>query len=148
VIRVDAPDLSSSLLGCEPSPALPGGLVTCSLMVANTGPADAPQATLSGILAEQGTVVTGSLAWTGGGTAEVPTGTLRWAGPLRSGERITLTYQLTLPTALAYPYMYSVAFLEDGVGGAWERATWLPAEPARVYLPLILKVAYRTRTRR
>jgi hypothetical protein len=118
---------------------LPGGLVTCTLMMANTGPADAAQATLSGILAEQGTVVTGSLAWTGGGTAEVPTGTLRWVGLLRSGEQITLTYQLILPTGLTYPYLYSVAFLEDGVGGAWERATWLPVEPVRVYLPLTVR---------
>jgi CO dehydrogenase/acetyl-CoA synthase beta subunit len=79
----------------------------------------------------------------GGGTAEVPTGTLRWACALRSGEQITLTYQITLPTGLAYSYLYSAAFLEDGVGGAWERATWLPVEPVRVYLPLILKVSYR-----
>jgi uncharacterized repeat protein (TIGR01451 family) len=140
VVRVDAPDLSSSVLGCEPSPARPSGLVTCTVMVANTGPADAPRTTLSDILVEQGTIVTGSLTLMGGGTAQVPTGTLRWTGPLRSGDQITLTYQLTLPTFLAYPYLYSVAFLEDGVEGAWERATWLPVEPLRAYLPLILKV--------
>jgi uncharacterized repeat protein (TIGR01451 family) len=140
VVRADAPDLSSSVLGCEPSPARPSGLVTCTVMVANTGPADAPRATLSGILVEQGTLVTGSLTLVGGGTAQVPTGTLRWNGPLRSGDQITLTYQLTLPTFLAYPYLYSVAFLEDGMEGAWERATWLPVEPLRAYLPLILKV--------
>jgi uncharacterized repeat protein (TIGR01451 family) len=146
VVRVDAPDLSSSVLGCDPSPARPSGLVTCTVMVANTGPADAPRATLSGILVEQGTIVTGSLTLVGGGTTQVPTGTLRWTGPLRSGDRITLTYQLTLPTFLAYPHLYSVAFLEDGVEGAWERVTWLPVEPFRAYLPLILKAGVLSRT--
>jgi uncharacterized repeat protein (TIGR01451 family) len=148
VVRVDAPDLSSSVLECEPSPARPSGLVTCTVMMANTGPANAPQATLLGILVEQGTIVTGSLTVVDGGTAQVPTGTLRWTGPLRSGDRITLTYQLTLPTSLAYPYLYSAAFLEDGAAGAWERTTWLPVEPLHAYLPLILKVGVLSQTDR
>ncbi|MEE8391202.1 MAG: hypothetical protein V3S14_10460, partial [Anaerolineae bacterium] len=139
VVRVVAPDLSPSALWCDPSSARPSAVITCTLALANAGPGDAVQATATNFLPEDTTLVPDSPSWIGGGTVQVPTGTLRWAGPLSAGSQVTLTYQLTLPTDPLHPPMYSVAFLEDGVGGAWERATWLIVKPLRCYLPLVLR---------
>jgi hypothetical protein len=73
------------------------------------------------------------------GTLQVPTGTVEWVGPLNAGDQVTLTYQITMPADLLHPPLYSVAYLEDGVGGAWERATWLFVDAPRCYLPLVFK---------
>jgi hypothetical protein len=35
--------------------------------------------------------------------------------------------------------VYNAAFLEDGVGGAWERPVWLLLEPYRAYLPVVMR---------
>jgi uncharacterized repeat protein (TIGR01451 family) len=140
VVRVGAPDLFPSTLQCDPSPAQFGGTVTCTLMIVNAGPGDAPTVVVTNVLPSATTLITDSLKLEGGGTvAEVLTDTLRWSGALTAGARVTVTYQLTLPTDLAALPAYSVAFLEDGTGGAWERATWIVADLQRRYLPLVLR---------
>ncbi len=139
VVRVGTPDLSPSAFRCSPSPARPGTTVTCTLALANAGPGDAPAAVITNLLPADATLVPDSLVWMGGGTTEVLTETVRWNGSLSAGGRVTLTYWLTLPTNPIHPPLYSVAFLEDGTGGTWERATWLLLKPWRAYLP----VAYR-----
>jgi len=140
VVRVDAPDLFPSTLQCDPSPARFGGTVTCTLVIVNAGPGDAPTAVVTNVLPSATTFITDSLALEGGGAVvEVLTDTLRWTGALTAGARVTVTYQLALPTDLAALPAYSVAFLEDGTGGAWERATWIVADAQRRYLPLVLR---------
>jgi len=141
VVRVDAPDLLPSVFQCSPSPARPGTVVTCTLALANAGPGDALMATASISLPAAANLVPGSLAWMGGGAAEVLTGTVRWTGPVSAsaGNQVTLTYRLTLPPGPIHPPLYSVAFLEDGVGGAWERITWLLLEPLHYHFPLMFK---------
>ena len=139
VVRVDAPDLSPSAFSCGPSPARPGAVVTCTLALANAGSGDALTATAAISLPADASFVPGSLAWTGGGAAEALTGTVRWSGPLSAGGQVSLTYRLTLPTNPVHPPLYSVAFLEDGAGGEWERAAWSEIEPLRRYLPLIFR---------
>jgi len=136
VVRVDAPDLSPSAFWLTPAPGRPGGEVTATLALVNVGPGDAPTATAAISLPVEAALISGTLAWEGGGTAETLTGTVRWTGPLSVGGRVTVTYRLTLPTAPLHPPLYTVAFLEDGTGGAWERATWVMLEPWRVYLPM------------
>jgi uncharacterized repeat protein (TIGR01451 family) len=122
VVRVNAPDLSASDFQCGPSPARPGSRVTCTLALANAGPGDAPEAMVANPLPVDTTLVPGSLTWTGGGAAEVLGGAVRWTGSVGSGAYVTLTYRLTLPVHPMHPPLYNVAFLADGVGGAWERA--------------------------
>ena len=139
VTRVGAPDLSASAFQCSPSPDRPGAVVTCTLGLANAGPGDAPGAMITNPLPADAALVPGSLAWVGGGTAEALTGTVRWTGPLSGGAQVTLTYQLTLPANPVHPPMYNVVFLEDGLGGAWERPTWLLLKPHRFYLPVVMR---------
>ena len=139
VVRVGAPDLSPSAFRCNPSPALPGAVATCTLALANGGPGNSLTATAAISLPADAALVPGSLTWIGGGAATTYTGEVRWAGPLGVGSEVTVTYQLTLPASLVHPPLYSVAFLEDGTGGAWERGTWLLVEPLRWYFPLIFR---------
>ena len=136
VVRVDTPDLAPSAFSCTPSLARPGAVVTCALALANIGPRDASAAMVTSTLPADTALVPDSLSWVGGGSAEVLTETVRWTGPLSAQGRVTLTYRLTLPTDPLHPPLYSVAFLEDGVGGAWERATWLLPDPWRAYMPM------------
>jgi len=140
VARVGAPDLSPSTLRCAPSPVQFGGTVTCTLSIVNAGPGDAPTAVVTNVLPSGTTFITSSLTLEGGGAiTEVLTNTLRWTGPLSAGARVTVTYQLALPTDLDSLPAYNVAFLEDGSGGAWERPAWIVADLTKVYLPIALK---------
>jgi uncharacterized repeat protein (TIGR01451 family) len=138
--RVNAPDLSPSTLRCDPSPADFGGVVTCTLEIANAGPGDAPTAVVTNALPSGTMLITASLGLQGSGTiSQVPTNTLRWTGSLTTNDRVTVTYQLVLPTDIAALSAYDVAILEDGTGGMWERATWVLLTPRRCYFPLILR---------
>jgi len=139
VVRVGMPDFSPSAFSCDPSPARPGAVVTCTLALANAGTGDALTATAAISLPAAVTFVPGSLAWAGGGAAEGLTGTVRWTGPLSAQGQVSLTYGLTLPTSPVHPPLYSVAFVEDGMGGEWERGVWLEIEPLRWYFPLIFR---------
>lgn len=115
-VRADAPDLGSSALRCKPSLAKLGMPVTCTLRLTNAGPADAVMVTAE---------VTGTLGVPG----------VLWTGPLFASETVTLTWTAIPPTEGGY----AVAFLEDEVGGRWERSAWVKAQAWQVYLPLILK---------
>jgi hypothetical protein len=138
VVRVDAPDLSPSAFGCEPSLARPGRVVTCTLALVNGGPTGALAATAAISLPTDASLVAGSLAWSGGAAEESPAAVF-WAGSLGAGEQITLTYRLALPVAPVHPPLYSVAFLNDDAGGAWERPAWIVIEPFRRYFPSVFK---------
>jgi subtilisin family serine protease len=120
-VRVDTPDLGSSVLRCGPSPAEPGTAVTCALHLENAGPADALSATAE---------VTGTLLAT-----EVPGMSWSWRGSLPAGGAVTLTRIFTPPVGIGY----AVALLEDGAGGLWERAAWAEVLAFRAYLPVVMK---------
>ncbi|NIV29977.1 MAG: DUF11 domain-containing protein, partial [Anaerolineae bacterium] len=139
VVRVGAPDLSLSDFRCSPSPAQPGSRTACTLVIANAGLVDAPAARVTNLLPAGATLVSGSVAWVGGGTLEVLTGTVRWTGALATGAQVTLTYGLAVPAQPLHPPLYNVAILEDGVGGAWERPTWLLLAPRQAYLPVVMR---------
>jgi uncharacterized repeat protein (TIGR01451 family) len=138
VVRVDGPDLGPSALRFSPTQVRPGGAITSVLVLANSGPADAPSATavISPPLGI-GRLVSGSLTWAGGGLAEELSGTVQWTGPLSAGGRVSVSYQLVMPDTLAERSFYSVAFLADGMGGTWERSAWATALPRRLFLPVV-----------
>ncbi len=108
-----------------------------SRVLRNVGPGDALGATAGISFPTRVTLITPSLSWDGGGTAAVLSSGIRWSGPLAAGARVTLTYQVTLPAGLEVQPFYSVAFLEDGWGGAWERPAWMTRDPWRCYLPIL-----------
>jgi len=146
VLAVDAPDLSPSYLACHPLAPRPGATITCGLHLANAGPAGALTATVFNLLPQNTRLILDSVELERAGTAKLPTRTLvlytqsiQWAGPLPAGDVVTLSYQLTLPRTVIHPPFYNVAFLEDGVTGAWERTAWIIADPFRCYLPLTFK---------
>ena len=113
-------------------------MVTCTLALVNGGPGNATIVSATNPLPTSAAFVSDSLTWIGGGAAEVASGTLRWAGPLDAGGQVTVTYGMTVPGEVLHPPpLYSVAFLEDGAGGSWERQTWVLLEPWRCYLPLV-----------
>lgn len=143
MVRLNAPDLSPSSLACEPSLARPGAVVTCALVVLNAGPADARAAAAEVLLPTDASLHRSSPGWTREMVAGALDGGLRWSGPLDAGDHVTLTYQLVLPRDPTHPPLHSVAFLEDGVGGEWERPTWLVPNPWRAYLPVVLRSADR-----
>ena len=139
VVQVHTPELSPSTLACDPISLRPSGIATCTLGLMNGGVADASEAQATIPIPQNTGYISDSLIWTGGGQAEVLSDTVRWAGPLDAGLGITLTYQLTSPKSPAHPPIYNVAFLEDGKGGAWERAAWLIVTLRGVYLPVVMR---------
>jgi len=139
VVRVGAPDLAPSDLWCEPSPARPGSMVTCTLAAANDGPADALSATVSISLPVAAPFVPASLQLSGGGSVVVSEDAVHWAGSIAPDGRVTVTYRLQLPVDPTQLPHYTVAFLEDGTGLVLERPTWLLAEPYRQRLPLVFR---------
>lgn len=139
-VQTDAPDLSPSILQCDPSPAELGNLVTCTLAIANAGPGDTSTAVVTNVLPSGATFITTSLTLQGSGTITgVLTNTLRWTGTLTAGDRVTVTYQLALPIDLTALPVYNVAFLEDGIGKIWERAAWVLLTPRRYHFPLVFR---------
>ena len=138
-VRVNTPDLSPSAFWCSPSATRPNRLVACTLALANGGTEDASAATATNPFPEGTTFVSGSLVQEGEGMVEVLTDTLRWTGPLSTNTRVTVTYQLMLSSGPNQPTLYSTAFLEDGVGGAWDLDAWVLVEPFRFYFPLVFR---------
>jgi uncharacterized repeat protein (TIGR01451 family) len=143
VVRVGGADLTPSALECAPSPARSASVVTCALTLVNAGPGDVSTATAVIPVPGGASLVTPSLAWSGGGTAwagslgGVPA--VWWAGPLTAGGRVTITCPLTLPATPLDALLYGVAFLEDDAGGMWERSTYLTVEPWRHILPVVYR---------
>jgi uncharacterized repeat protein (TIGR01451 family) len=136
-VRVDAPDLSPSILQCDPSPAQTGDAVTCTLVIANAGPGDASMAVVTNVLPSGATFITPSLTLRGSGTVtKALTNILRWTGTSTASAQVTVTYQLALPSDLMPP-AYNVALLEDGTGGMWERSTWIVVDIKKIYLPTV-----------
>jgi len=138
VVRVGTPDLSPSILHLTPSPTKPNGDVGAVLTLINTGPADATTATAVISLPVGTSPVSGSLRW-GGGVAEVLTGAVRWRGAVSAGAQVTVSWRIALPSVLSRKPFYSVAFVEDGAGGRWERPAWVWVEPWQFYLPVVLR---------
>jgi uncharacterized repeat protein (TIGR01451 family) len=138
-VRIDAPDLAPSALVCDPALARPGAATTCTLALWNTGPVEALTATAVVSLPMETTLVTDSLTLEGAGRTEALSDTVRWRGAIAAGTSVTLTYRLTLPQEPSQRPLYSVAFLADGAGGAWERPIWLWPDPWQAHLPLVYR---------
>ena len=139
VVRVDAPDLSPSAFSCTPSPARPGAVVTCTLVLRNTGVADASTATISNTLPPGMELVPSSASSGGVGVVLETDNGVAWEGLTGVGGAVTITYRASAPPEVRHGWVYNQVFVEDGTGGEWERGDWLEIEPLRRYFPLIFK---------
>jgi uncharacterized repeat protein (TIGR01451 family) len=139
-VGVERPDLSSSTFGCAPAVVPPGGVVTCSLVIINGGTGDAPSASARMHPPGGMTPVTDSLlTMEAEGEWSLTADGIDWTGPLPAGTRATLTFQLQVPREPIGRTLYGVAFLDDGVGGRWERPAWLEIRPRQAYFPVVMK---------
>jgi hypothetical protein len=139
-VRIDAPDLSSSVFSCEPPIARPGDSVSCTLHVINTGAGDADPATAH-VYAPGAYAVIADSVRASVGTVQWQSDTIYWSGLLVTGGTATLRFELDLPQGPIRRTLYGVTFLEDGVGGTWERPAWVDVHPWQAYLPVVMKKA-------
>jgi uncharacterized repeat protein (TIGR01451 family) len=138
VLRMAAPDLGASTF-TAPSPVRPDALPTYTLSISNSGLALAASAYVTVLLPLQTSIVSGSLALSGPGSATISSGAIGWRGPLDVGQSVTLTYRLNTTRMLEDRSLLSEALLADGAGGTWERILWVDVVPYRVILPLMFK---------
>ncbi|NLE44744.1 MAG: S8 family serine peptidase [Chloroflexi bacterium] len=137
-VNVGTPDLAGSSLRFTPSTVHTSGEVTGTLTLINTGPGTAISATAV-VSPPVGTeIVVGSLR-SSVGAASLINNTLLWEGTLMPQVLVTVTCRLTLPGGVQTRTLYSVAFIHDGQGGAWERPVWLKVRPWRRYFPAVLR---------
>jgi uncharacterized repeat protein (TIGR01451 family) len=116
--------------------------VTVTLVVRNTGLADASDVRVDSPLPWPLRLITGTLTSGGVGTATELTWENRvlWEGEVDVGVPVTLTFRAAAPHLLREGlWLYVAAHLEDGRGGAWERGDWLDVEPYRFFMPLFIK---------
>jgi uncharacterized repeat protein (TIGR01451 family) len=142
MLRMAAPDLSSSTLTLQPGAAGASSQVTATLVVRNVGIVDAGEASVNHPLPWPLRLVTGTLSAEGGGTATewLWENRIEWRGRAAVGAPVTLTYRATAPSIVKEDlWLYDAARLEDGVGGAWERGGWLYVAPHRRYMPIWFK---------
>ncbi len=140
-VRVGAPDLSPSRLRLVPSLIRSSGEATAVLTVTNVGPADAPTATVIVSFPMGASPLSGTIRWSGGAAAVVM-GAVHWQGEVGAGAQVTGSWRVTLPAFLSSTPFYGVAFVEDGVGGRWERPVWAWVEPWRSYLPIVWRAEW------
>jgi uncharacterized repeat protein (TIGR01451 family) len=137
-VRLDAPDLSSSAFICRPVAPRPGRLVSCALSLVNSGPV-AANAITADIYPPGGYALAPASLVASKGTVERAGDRIIWRGPLGAGGQALLTFELSVSSEPVKEAMYGVAFLEDGVGGTWERPAWITVHPWQVYLPILIK---------
>jgi uncharacterized repeat protein (TIGR01451 family) len=137
-LRLDAPDLSESALDCVPPVSRPGGLIVCTLGVANTGSAVADPATALVRLPESLTPLSDS-ASAADGTLGWADDSGEWTGRVAPGEMVQVDLQLRAPPDPVPKTLYIVALIDDGFGGRWERPGWLEIHPWSAYLPWVMR---------
>jgi uncharacterized repeat protein (TIGR01451 family) len=139
-VKLDVPDLSPSAFDCRPFFVRPGRGLTCTLSLVNAGPATAV-ATTARIYPPGAYALAPDLLRATHGTVEAAGDSIIWRGQLGAGGQATLAFELNAPPDPVRQTLYGVAFLDDGVGGEWERSTWLEIDPWRVYAPLMARGA-------
>ena len=110
------------------------------LLARNTGLADAPSATITGLLPIGLPMISGTLA-SSAGTASELSGTVQWHGAIPTGELVTITYQMVVTPTLADRYYFGSALFDDGTV-LNHASAWLAVQPYRFYLPQIYKSPY------
>jgi uncharacterized repeat protein (TIGR01451 family) len=148
-VRLTAPDLAASIVSMSPVkashiPSLVGSSTELSvtLVVRNKGLADAPEAAVDNPLPWPLRLVMGTLSSGGVGVATELSeeNRVRWEGAVAVGLPVTVTYRAVAPSVLRDGmWLFNAAQLQDGMGGAWERGSWLFVQPNRYYFPFVAR---------
>jgi uncharacterized repeat protein (TIGR01451 family) len=120
----------------SPNPARPRQMMTWTLTARNAG-ADAPSVALLAPLPFNQTVISGSVA-ANLSAATYTSRTINWSGSILANQVLTVTYQMTMPSALTDALFYGSAMLTDGED-VWHAENWLRSQPRHIYWPLIKK---------
>ncbi len=138
ISHIDSPYLGNSTKTVSALLSPPGRVLTYTLSLRNDGlrPADAqlldPIPANSHHLPGSGWASSGLLT----STAEL----LTWTGTLEASEAVTITFPVTVNTAIRGFYVYNRATLTDGWGDRVPLETQTPTlVEVRLYLPLILR---------
>lgn len=136
VLRVGAPDLSTSHLAAGSILGHPRRVLSYALTVRNEGLLDAT-AIVTAAAPPQG-VFTGTLDSGGIGSGQLITDTIFWIGPVDLGGSVVLSYQVALDDTAEY-WLVHEALVTDQTGESWAlmEQTWVA--PWRNYLPVIGK---------
>lgn len=124
VLRVNAPDLSSSSMSVVPALSAPHQTLTYTLSVRNTG-LDSATAIVTATLPAHSTF-TGTLHSGGVGSGEVLSDVLSWTGTIAAGGEATLRYSLDLDGSGDH-WLIHTAWIADQYGERWpfEARTWV-----------------------
>ncbi|MFQ5576250.1 MAG: S8 family serine peptidase, partial [Anaerolineae bacterium] len=141
LLPVNIPDWSQSTLTVSPTRVSPGGVLTYTLRLVNSGVAAAPDVLVTGTIPPHlaarpfsVTVGTGSL-----GSGQIVSNTLRWRGPVARDSVFTLTFSAQV-ISVRIPFTFPLTlFADDGYSAdnRWTATAWV--EPFAAYLPLIIK---------
>jgi uncharacterized repeat protein (TIGR01451 family) len=111
-------NLSTSSKAVDKASAVPGDVLTYTIVVRNTGPTNAANATLADVLPAHTTYVNGSV--TGSATYSSTLNSILWNGPLAASSAVTVTYQAHIVGPLANgTVITNTAQVGDGLGKTW-----------------------------
>jgi hypothetical protein len=128
--------LNNSTKSVTPVLVSPGGWLTYTLHLIDPGPLLA-SARLTDTLPSNATLLTGTVAASSGSVA-VSAGSITWYGPVSATTPITLTYVMTVSSAIVQPAaIINTALLDDGLGRLQPRTIIAFVNGLQEFLPLI-----------
>ncbi len=138
MLRVNAPDLTCSILQVEPQTGSPSRTLTYTLTLCNGGSGDAV-VTVSAVRPEHARLV-GDLDSGGLGLGSLISRSLIWTGTVMAGSTVTLRYRAELDGAGDY-VLHHQARLADQHEQVWLLDRWTWVSWWKQYLPLIFRQA-------
>jgi hypothetical protein len=136
ILRINAPDLSSSTLVVDRSTTPPRRTLTYTLSIINTGVRSAT-AVLSTTIPAQ-TEFVGTLDSGGVGSGQIVSRTLNWTGPVAEDSQVTLRYRVYVNDMAEY-WLAHQAQLKDQYDEEWNLYAPTKVQPYKSYYPLTFR---------
>jgi uncharacterized repeat protein (TIGR01451 family) len=136
ILRVNAPDLSSSTLSAVPSTIPPSGTLSYVLTMRNTGTHDAQVTMTAAMPSECYATLTGTLESGGIGEGRLISDVLTWTGPVGAGKTVELRYRLLIHRDWDFT-LWHQAQIQDQFGESWLLDSLVNVRRDRVYVPMI-----------
>lgn len=136
ILTVAVPSLSIAKDVAPAADVLPGGIVTYTITLGNTGDGQAREIVLTDALPKE--VSFGG--WIEQGDATESDGTIRWAGDLKADASVTIVFTATVGTGSALAegiVTNSASFTSANAGSGTADAAFLLRAKFKVFLPLI-----------